>query len=82
MGGANAYFDLNSFLSEEEQVPVVFNSGCTALGKELDPRSKEDNVSQSRTARLRRLRTAQQLLFGDRDARDSARAYILPCVFQ
>ena len=30
------YFDVHSFLAEQETVPVVFNSGCTGLGKEMD----------------------------------------------
>ena len=30
------YFDVHSFLAEQEAVPVVFNSGCTGLGKEMD----------------------------------------------
>ena len=30
------YFDIDSFLAEQARVPVVFNSGCTGLGKEMD----------------------------------------------
>ena len=30
------YFDIDSFLAEQTRVPVVFNSGCTGLGKEMD----------------------------------------------
>jgi|TARA_B110000305_G_scaffold216484_1_gene255031 GINS complex subunit 3 len=34
------YFDVNSFLTEQETVPVVFNSGCTGLGKEMDKQNE------------------------------------------
>ena len=30
------YFDMDSFLAEQTRCPVVFNSGCTGLGKEMD----------------------------------------------
>jgi hypothetical protein len=39
------YFDMNSFLAEQEAVPVVFNSGCTGLGKEMDKQNDGHDVS-------------------------------------
>ena len=38
------YFDINSFLAEQESVPVVFNSGCTGLGKEMDKQNDGHDV--------------------------------------
>jgi|AntAceMinimDraft_1070359.scaffolds.fasta_scaffold36796_1 hypothetical protein len=40
------YFDMNSFLAEQEALPVVFNSGCTGLGKEMDSQNDGHNVSR------------------------------------
>ena len=40
------YFDINSFLAEQEGVPVVFNSGCTGLGKEMDKQNEGHDVSK------------------------------------
>ncbi len=38
------YFDVNSFLTEQENVPVVFNSGCTGLGKEMDKQNEGNDL--------------------------------------
>uniref|UniRef100_A0A7S0S894 DNA replication complex GINS protein PSF3 N-terminal domain-containing protein n=1 Tax=Mantoniella antarctica TaxID=81844 RepID=A0A7S0S894_9CHLO len=38
------YFDMNSFLAEQEALPVVFNSGCTGLGKEMDSQNDGHNL--------------------------------------
>ena len=41
------YFDINNFLAEQEGVPVVFNSGCTGLGKEMDKQNEGHDVSKT-----------------------------------
>jgi hypothetical protein len=45
------YFDVNSFLAEQEIVPVVFNSGCTGLGKEMDKQNDGHDVRARARAR-------------------------------
>ena len=44
MSSANTYYDMLSFLSEEERLPVVFNAGCTGLGFEFDSSCGDKNV--------------------------------------
>ena len=45
------YFDVNSFLAEQEIVPVVFNSGCTGMGKEMDKQNDGHDVRARARAR-------------------------------
>jgi len=48
----NEYLSVSAFLTEQEKVPLVFNSGCSGLGREVDEQCETDALPPGSAASM------------------------------